>query len=235
MSTSISLIILIAWQALQSLTPLLRRNGDLTPDEIARVVSAARAAWSGRHFRVLGLAHTGGPEMEMLMAEDGRPRYVFQKKDELLLLENYTRRAARSCDGRPLSGELVIEYSSTNFGREWRADAYNLEAPDAFDPFYIMLDEMTSGPLETIDGHLARAFIGPGLQSSLPKPVAANQNQRLWIDVDTLLLVRWEITQEGTPLGYGYSFRYDPQVRIGPPAGVAAPECVKTTSARSHW
>jgi hypothetical protein len=51
--------------------------------------------------------------------------------------------------------------------------------------------------------------------------------QALWIDVETLLPLRWEMVVDGIATPYGLSFAHDPSLQIAPPKDVRAPSCVR--------
>ena len=57
--------------------------------------------------------------------------------------------------------------------------------------------------------------------------------QSLWIDVETLLPLRWSLSVPAVPAqgipafsGYGLSFTYDASIEVTVPDGLAAPDCI---------
>ncbi|HET9833032.1 MAG TPA: hypothetical protein VFP91_15020 [Vicinamibacterales bacterium] len=91
---------------------------------------------------------------------------------------------------------------------------------------------LTVGHWQVIDGHVARPLmthheIRPGDYSATPIP--PSQQDWLWIDVDSLYIVRWEIRDAGVSREYGYVFTHDPRLEVRPPKlppGVVVPTCI---------
>lgn len=207
---------------------LLRSSRELTAGEVARVRDAAVAVWNGKTFRVSGLQNTGGPEFQILMGAHGRPRYARHELDDMVDFEDYTRRPAVSCDGgKRLGEELVIEYAILDRGAPWIAKARGSSTP-SFPEYYEMLEGRLEGaPIQEIGGRNARALVGPGrLFSYSTRTVPADEKQYLWLDVETLLPLRWEIMNGGVPTQWGLSFAYDRSLQLKPPLGIRAPTCV---------
>lgn len=188
----------------------------------------ALVEWANKTFRVKGLLQTGGPEMEMLIGVMGRPRYVRHRFRFGVTFEDYTDRPAFSCEGVRLGGErLVIEYSADNQG-EWTATARG-SSHTSFPEFYNMLaGRLESGPLGKLDGHLARAVVGTGrISSESALSIPPGRKHYLWLDVKTLLPLKWELVRDGVPSEYGLSFEYDPSLHLEPPAAIPTPTCVR--------
>jgi hypothetical protein len=238
---------------LRNLTFLLAASalmsaGQTTQLEIAQVLTAARAAIAGRTFRLS--YQPGGPGPEVLMAADGRPRFIQtvsgytswsavtgnsaptttrEYRANVQEVTEFTRQAARRCDGSPITGELVIEYRNEN-AQGWTAKARTRTVMEVAAPVFDMLTGTTAvkhDGIKTIGDRSARALIAPwappaGAQAGGPLP--PNLTQTLWIDVETLLPLRWEVGAPTTP-GYGVSFTYE-TLDIRAPDGVAAPQCI---------
>jgi hypothetical protein len=99
-----------------------------------------------------------------------------------------------------------------------------------FDPFSV-LRKMKAGGLASIEGHRVRAFIKsnelrPGDYSAVPIP--PERQEYLWIDVDTLYLFRWEITESAISTGYGVTLVADSSLDMRPrPEFDRAEPCVR--------
>src|SRR5262249_32920117 len=153
-------------------------------------------------------------------------------------IADYTGRPARRCDGTPLDGELVVEYRSED-GQGWTAAARTATTHEVLTPIFEMLDggaAMATGHVRTVGWRGARGRPALGsiaLDSTVgnPLPGAATGRaaaappaaQVLWIDVDALRPLRWEVSLPGAP-AYALMFTYDrvPTPKI--PDGVTAPD-----------
>jgi hypothetical protein len=240
--------------AMQMLAPSPRQLAHvprpLQPAEIAIVLSGTREASAGKTFTLSFPDRVEGPQI--LMHGDGRParmRTVYgisggsvggngthtEWHDDFIDLVDYTATAAKRCDGSPVTGELVITYQHRASTDAWTARA----ATTAVDlnglpsqigaPIFNILSGTTpvsSDVVRETDGHLARAltapFSPPGNYGSGDS--AAKPTESLWIDVDSLLPVKWEVMLEGR-VGYELVFTYAP-LDLRPPEGVEAPRCI---------
>lgn len=195
----------------------------LTRAEIAQVLAASREAIAGRTLTLSYLP--GGPGPQLLVGADGRPRMVRTMTEVV----EFTRRPARRCDGAPSGGELVIEYRNEN-DKGWTAKARASTRMEFASTIFDMLADavtLDSGEKQTIDGHAARAMTAPWTPppGALPAgPLVPNVRQQLWIDVASLLPVRWEIGAADRP-AYRMTFGYE-SLDIRPPDSVAAPDCI---------
>jgi hypothetical protein len=176
---------------------LLKRDS-LSPADIARVLKASHAATRGRVFRFTNIGQDDG-FLEVEMGADVRPRYLHGKAGSLELFEDYTGTPARSCNGEPLPGTLVIDYAivpdglnpkdnaavgdEEGFVSNGRDSRIQLRArvlnpsgelyPAEVFEIYANERPIRFGPTATIDGHIARAFIsGPE-----PRPIDREGSQ----------------------------------------------------------
>ena len=167
-------------------------------------------------------------------------------QEEIISIVDHTGRPARRCGGSVEPGELVIEY--TRRGPSWTAVSRRRDPAEVqnatFEHAFEVLRggaALTSGERGSIGGRPARAFAAPWtsppdrsvgaprltgdpLPNVAGEPAPPEMTERLWIDVRSLLPVRWEVMKRGARV-YGYDFLQMP-LDIRPPAGVAAPDCI---------
>jgi hypothetical protein len=240
----------------QTLNPSARtivaQSRTLTQAEVAQVVGAARDAIAGRTFKLS--YQPGGPGPEVLMAANGRPRFVRtvsgytswsgssrgsssggtsttsrETQANAREITEFTGRPARRCDGSATDGELVIEYRNED-QRGWTAKARTRTPMEFAAPVFDILTGVVAvedGAAKTIGDRRARAFVAPWKPpagSQPGGPLVPNLTQSLWIDVETLLPLRWDVNAPTAP-GYGVSFTYE-AIDIRAPVGVVAPECI---------
>jgi hypothetical protein len=176
----------------------------------------------------------------------GRPTETRWRRQFINIVE-YTGRPARHCNGSAAEGELVVEYSQGLETPEWTTRARQRQARDfggpGIAPIFEMLQSagpVTSGERRHFRDRSARAFSSPWARPA-PSPaplltgdpipnvrgeLAPNEAvQSLWIDIDSLLPLRWEVSENGL-LKFGFDFSYS-SIDLRPPAGVPAPECIR--------
>lgn len=159
---------------------------------------------------------------------------------DLITVTHYTRNPARTCDGRELGAELVLQYEHKSTDKGWTATARTRTDREILLPIFNMLageTPMESGTIARIDNRTARAFTAPwtlpsGAVAADPQ-LQSRMRQSLWIDTTTLLPVRWSLSvpadaSRGIPAmpDYGLSFNYDTTDDLKVPDGVTAPACV---------
>lgn len=166
----------------------------------------------------------------------------------------YTRQGAVSCEGhRSLGGELVIGYLTASaeqvsiLGRQnplwdgWSDDGLGAKATvgarmrssndlleDVFDLYTKPAGSRFGSPFE-LDGRLVRPLVRhlelrPGDYSATPIP--ADTEEWLLINVETLLIRRWEIRDAGVSREYGWEFTPDSSLDFTPPNALTPPTCV---------
>lgn len=162
---------------------------------------------------------------------------------------HYTGLPARRCSGAAEEGDLVVDYERLG-SRPWTATARVRDARDfgglGFAPLFDMLQggsRVTSGERARIAGRWARAFVSewtPPVSTVDTRPAALigdpipnvpgvqlpeSALQTLWIDVRSLLPVRWETLRRGRVVS-AYDFEYR-RANVRPPPGVRAPDCIQ--------
>jgi hypothetical protein len=171
--------------------------------------------------------------------------------DRYVVISDYTRAPARRCNGAIAPEGTVIEYvhhdhdSSGRWtvtarlrrGGEFASDPLSRAVALLRGAAYTSLDERQS-----IDGHLARPFsssweepppdprsrspvvVGDPLPNVIGEPSANEAIQSLWIDIATLLPVRWEVSKRGHRLQVA-DFDYA-TIDLRTPSQVRRPSCV---------
>lgn len=229
------------------LTELLKTSHNLANDEAFRIVILPKTAGSDATY-------------ELQMGPAGLPRYLHELGPGLSAFDDFTGGPARSCDGTPLTGELVVEYATLReerglnpidvvtrvdpldgwvndgAGGKIKVSAHVRDSRDLLmEVFETYRQErpLTVGERADIDGHAARPLIThhalrPGDSSSTPLP--SDLQDSLWLDVNSLRPVRWEIRRASLPVNQGYVFVYTPGVRLSPPRlpkELLVPTCVE--------
>ena len=156
---------------------------------------------------------------------------------DIITFTDFTGTRARKCDGSALDGELVIEYEHRSDTDRWTVKARR----ETMHEFAGALFDVLSGssPIESGDRRqigdretraLRSAFRPPSDSNS--DPVMSKATQALWIDLETLLPVRWSLSipavpERGIPAipDYGLSFTYG-AFDIRPPDGITPPTCI---------
>jgi hypothetical protein len=244
--------LVFAGRPAQTLNPparaIVTQSRALTQAEMAQVLAAARDAVAGRTLKLS--YQPDGPGPEVLMSTNGRPRFVRtvsgytswagasnngtgtmtrEYHANVQEITEFTGRPARRCDGSAADGELVIEYHNEN-ARGWTAKARSRSEREFATPIFDLLAGVTavkSGEFRQIGDRRARAFVAAWKPPAGALPggdLPPDMKQTLWIDVATLLPLRWEI-RAPTVSGYGMSFTYG-AIDIRAPDGVAAPQCI---------
>jgi hypothetical protein len=222
---------------------ILNTTRTLLPAEIAIVLAAVREAVAGKTLRLSYVPNGPGPEV--LMAANGRPRFVravsgyFDPNGhvDVVAFTDYTGRSVRKCDGTSLSEELVIEYEHKSTDSRWTVKARRRERNEALAPVFDLLTgnvALESGSRRAFEDRVGRALVAPWKppDGAIGGP-PAGATQSLWIDLVSLLPLRWSISIPATPErglpavpDYSLSFTYDPSLDLRPPDVRLANDCV---------
>src|SRR5436190_4654657 len=167
-------------------------------------------------------------------------------QEEVVSILDYTGRPARQCDGSLEPGEMMILYmrqgSSSWTATARRHDPSAIQNPGVERAFELLRGSapLTSSQQSRIESRAARVFVAPWNPppdrsvsaprlTGDPMPNVAGERaptdatESLWIDVRSLLPVRWEVAKRGARV-YGYDFKQMP-LDLRPPPGVRAPGC----------
>ena len=162
---------------------------------------------------------------------------------------HFTGRPAVRCGGSATEQELVVEYRRRLPSNGWHATARARVVGElgggGIAPAFEMLQgrrSVGSGEHSRINGRSARAFvsswtpppsssadppvrIGDPIPNVAGEPILEEGLQKLWIDVQSLLPLRWEASiEDASP--HGFDFVYG----VGapsPPSDVVAPDCIR--------
>jgi hypothetical protein len=244
--------VVVAVQAIaQSPRELARLSVPLQPTQIGVILKGSREAIADRTFTLSFPDRDEGPQI--LMRGDGRParmRTVYgisggtvgadgsgtQWHDDFVDVVDYTGAPAIRCDGSAIAGELVITYQHRASTNAWTTAAattavdWNGAPVQIGEPIFGILSGTTpvssASVPQTRGGHLARAFTAPfvGLAGRGLGDSPASAMQSLWIDVDSLLPVMWEVSVGSGP-SYELVFNYNP-LDLSPPEAIEPPHCI---------
>jgi hypothetical protein len=167
-------------------------------------------------------------------------------REDVTTIIDYTGRLARDCNGAAESREMVIEYELRSSRPTWTVRARRLDARDRSVGIAPVLEMLRGGGGVASDEHKqignrrARAFVSawtPPPDSSAPvartgdpipnvvgQPAPNDFIQALWIDTESLLPLRWEVSKRSIST-HGFDFQYE-LIDLRPPAGVEAPKCI---------
>jgi hypothetical protein len=229
-----------------------------------RLISAADDA-AGRRGTEFGLTLNGrleflrwrGATQGGIVTSDGTSTSWTR---EAITITRLTGMPARGCDGTPRAGQLVVEYR--NDGGGWFATARSrvyAASPTPLDDFLAGDLRVHSGELQMIGARPARVLVAPWTApattaetaqqpeyrsddlgrtwTKTSRPNTPPLTQSLWVDIESLLPVRWAVMFAAAP-EHGVpakphtvlSVRYDDAIDIQPPSGVAPPDCVPSLS-----
>jgi hypothetical protein len=170
--------------------------------------------------------------------------------DVWMHLTEYTGRPARRCGDRAAArGELIVQYEHKQSTNRWTATTMALASdahlPSGVDQALAMLrgtGRIANGERRRVDGRSAQEFIaewkspyddpraeppvitGDPLPNVKGDPALEETIQSLWIDSESSLPLRWEVTRRGI-VQQGFAFRYE-RFGLRPPTGVTRPDCV---------
>jgi hypothetical protein len=154
-------------------------------------------------------------------------------RDHFVDIVEYTGAAARRCDGATVPGELVVTYEHQRSTNTWTAHAGTKGQRAGVPVFNPVFDVLTgrapavSEETTVTEGRTERGFTAPF--SAPPSTYGLTDptlraSQTLWIDVDSLLPVRWQVTAGGSVTDTRV-LTYKP-LGLRPPDGVEPPRCI---------
>jgi len=169
--------------------------------------------------------------------------------EDVVSIVEYTGRPPRRCDGSVEPGEMVVSYTLSSRSSSWttegrRRDPTEIQHANVERAFELLrgIAPLTSGERCSIGGRRARAFVAPWtpppdrsghapiltgdpIPNVAGEPSQTEAKESLWIDVQSLLPLRWKISKHGM-LMFGYDFR-KVSLDLRPPPGVRAPDCIR--------
>jgi hypothetical protein len=221
--------------------------------------SHAAMARQAFHVTLLPNAGGADITYDIQMGPAGQLRYLREDDPLGSAFDDFTGQPAHSCSGAVLDGELVVEFAMVHdgvnpvdipegardgfvddgLGGRIKVEAHVRDSRDLFAKVFEMYGNerpLTVGPRAMIDGHLARALVthheprpAELAVSSVPIRFPPELQDWLWIDVESLFIVRWEIRNAGASDDYGYVFTHRPGLDLHPPVNkrLTVPTCVE--------
>ena len=233
---------------------LLSLQRPLTAAEVSRVASGIRQALAGKTLRLVDkfqgdpeilMGRDGMPRLVRfkgrgesvagITTETGTMR-VFNLPDVIVSVFEYSRVPARLCNGGPAPSGMVIEYLMNLTTKVRQVTAREPGPRDAgmARPLEMLkaTETLTSGENRLVGKRRARALVSPMPMPGdvvltgdpAPNPADFIPIQSLWIDMDSLLPLRWEVFQRQARLG-AIDFVYE-QIDLRRPAGFEMPTCI---------
>lgn len=171
-----------------------------------------------------------------------RPTETRWHQDVINIID-FTGRPARRCNGSAEQGEMVIEYVLRSSTPAWTATARQRGARDVrIAPALEMLrgaGPIASGERRRIGDRWVRALvsqwavpgdrrteapllIGDPLPNVVGDPAPNEATQSLWIDTESLLPLRWELSKRGLRTDFTYE-----SISLGPPTALDTPDCIQ--------
>jgi hypothetical protein len=233
---------------------LLKLERPLTDTETETVVSGIHRALAGKTLRLVDkfyrepeilMGRDGLPRLVRvkgqgesvagITSETGTMR-VFNLPDVIVSVFEYSRVPARRCKGGPAATGMVIEYLLNLTTKVRHVTAREPEPRDAAvaRPLEMLQKAvtLTTGERKLIDDRSARALVSPLPISHAvvltgdpaPNPADLVPIQSLWIDTDSLLPLRWEVSRRQAIVD-AIDFVYE-QLDLRRPAGFEVPQCI---------
>ncbi len=159
-----------------------------------------------------------------------------REERRLVKLTEYTGVSAGRCNGAPATGEMVIDYLLNSSTQRWSVTARERTPGDtaAARPLEMLRTaaSLRSGARRLLGGRPVRAIVStspPWKAADItgdpaPNPADFVPVESLWIDTDTLLPVRWEVSERQAVVGVA-EFVYE-RLDLRPPVGVETPRCI---------
>ncbi len=233
---------------------LLRLPRPLTAAEMDTVVGGIRQALAGKTLRLVDgrggepeilmdrdampnmVRYKGRGERIASVTGDSGTVRVFNLPDVIVWLFEYSRVPARRCNGVPAAGGMVIEYLLNLTTQIRQVTARETGPRDAAmaRPLEMLGTpaSLSTGQTRFVGNRAARAIISPFSITEAPllrgdpapNPADFVPMQSLWIDTNSLLPLRWEVSQR-QPIVGAIDFVYE-QLDLRRPAGFEVPQCI---------
>jgi len=250
----LALMAVMLFQVGTSSPALLKLERPLITVEMETVVRGIRQALAGKTLRLVDkfegdpeilMGRDGMPQLVRvkgrgesvagITSETGTTR-VFNVPDVIVSVFEYSRTPARRCGGGPAASGMAIEYrlNLTTKVREITAREIGSRDAGTARPLEMLkaTEGLTSGESRLVGTRTARALVSPMpipddvvlTGDPAPNPADFVPIQSLWIDTDSLLPLRWEVSRRRAIVG-AIDFVYE-QLDLRPPAGFELPQCI---------
>jgi hypothetical protein len=233
---------------------LLKLERPLTVTETETLVSGIHQALAGKTFRLVGKFHREreilmgrdglprfvrvkgqGESVAGITSETGTMR-VFSLPDVIVSVFEYSRVPARRCKGGQAATGMVIEYllNLTTPVRHVTAREPGPRDAAMARPLEMLQKAatLTTGGRKLVGERGARSLVSPLPISNAvvltgdpaPNPADFVPIQSLWIDTDSLLPLRWEVSRRQAIVDAS-DFVYE-QLDLRRPVGFELPQCI---------
>jgi hypothetical protein len=179
----------------------------------------------------------GMADGECVASAASDPPGVARVPTRFVVLTEFTGEPARRCSGSPAAGEMVRQYVLNEATQTWTISVHPTRPGQIFTPRPLELlrsTPLTIGGSRPVGGRAARAILGVPRQTGAddvvltgdpaPNPVEFIPVESLWIDVDLLLPLRWEVSRRQATVAHA-DFLYE-KLELQRPSGVEVPTCV---------
>jgi hypothetical protein len=179
-----------------------------------------------------------GERVSGVVTSDGVAVRIPEDPERFVMLIEYTVVPARRCDGATATGDTVVEYLMSLTTQVWTATARERVPGDMAlaRPLEMLraTASLKSGEARLIGTRAARAVVSPWplfnaearriTGDPAPDPAEFVPMQTMWVDTDSLLPLRWEVSERQAIIRDA-DFVHAP-LELQRPAGIQAPTCI---------
>jgi len=198
---------------------LLSAPGELSPADVEAVVTLTSDLIVGKTFMSYG--GFGGGTLTVGPGPRAGAMYYGDRATE------WPGVPARSCDGTPQAGELVLEWEL--IGTTWQVTPYASPDPRVMDGMFDLWG-IEPGLVQDAGSRDVEGVTLRGLRYPYAPPQGARfkaEWQTLWLDSRTGMPLRYEIAIESPDaMDYGYYFAWAPGWDRRPDSAIERPDCI---------
>ncbi len=231
-------------QDVQNAKTLIGTSHKLAPSDISQLLKGIKSTNSGKGFRGSGRMSC---TFEFQFGDDGEIRFSRQRMRgqtqsgepasrsdnhdvDLDITTEYTGEPARSCAGASGEGTLVIEYIHSPDG--WMVNGRPSQDSGvmhhAMRVYSLPESEISDAGLRDVRGRRARGFRFRYADSATEAKKWGDTTEILYVDVESLLWVRWELEVNLTGIpSYVVEMECDPALDLQPPCELKVSHCIQ--------